>query len=80
MKSLKSKDLVIGQKHNIILVIMDKLTKQGYFIAYIEEISAEDIVYIYTKEIFTRHRTLEKIILDRDPRFILIFWEVFLAE
>ena len=70
----------MGQEHNIILVIVNKLTKQGYFIAYTEEISAEDIVYIYTKEIFTRHRALEKIISDRDLRFILAFQEVFLAE
>ena len=52
---------------------MDKLTKWGYFIAYIEEISAEDIVHIYTKEIFARYRALKKIILDRDLRFILVF-------
>ena len=45
-----------------------------------EEISIEDVVYIYIKEIFARHRALEKIILNRDPRFILAFWEVFLAE
>ena len=73
MKLLKSKDLVIGQEYNIILVIVDKLTKWGYFIAYIKEISVEDIAHIYTKEIFTRHRVLEKIILDRDLRFILAF-------
>ena len=52
---------------------MDKLTKWGYFIAYTEEISAENIAYIYTKEIFTRHKVLEKIISDRDLRFILVF-------
>ena len=80
MKLLKSKDLVIGQEYNIILVIVDKLTKQGYFIAYIEEISVEDIVYIYTKEIFTKYRALKKIILDRDPRFISAFQEVFLVK
>ena len=80
IKLLKSKNLITGQKHNIILVIVDKLTKWGYFIVYTEEISAENIVYIYTKEIFARHRALEKIILDRDPRFILAFQEVFLAE
>ena len=45
IKLLKlKKDLVIGQVYNIILVIMDKLTKWGYFIVYIEEISAEDMV------------------------------------
>ena len=59
---------------------MDKLTKQGYFIVYIKDILVEDIVYIYIKEIFARHKVLNKIILDRDPRFILVFQEVFLAE
>ena len=59
---------------------MDKLTKWGYFVVYIEEILVEDVVHIYTKEIFARHRVLKKIILDRDPRFILVFWEVFLVE
>src|SRR6266567_7774516 len=80
MKLLKLKNLVIGQVYNTILIIIDKLTKWGYFIAYIEEISAEDIVQIYVKEVFIRHRVLDKIILDRDPRFILAFWEVFLVE
>ena len=80
MKLLKSKDPVTGQEYNIILVIVDKLTKQGYFIAYTKEILAEDIAYIYTKEIFTKYRVLKKIILDRDLRFILVFQEVFLAE
>ena len=70
----------MGQEYNIILVIVNKLTKWGYFIAYIEEISAEDVVYIYIREIFARYRVLKKIILDRDPRFVLVFQEVFLAE
>ena len=63
-----------------LLVIVNKLTKQGYFVVYTEEILVEDIAYIYTKEIFIRYRVLEKIILDRDPRFISVFWEVFLVE
>ena len=68
------------QIYNVILVIVDKLTKWGYFIAYTEEISVEDIVKIYVKEVFLRYRALDKIILDRDLRFILVFQEVFLAE
>ena len=62
------------------LVIVDKLTKQGYFIAYTEEILAEDIAKIYIKEVFIRYRVLVKIILDRDLRFIVVFQKVFLAE
>jgi len=56
------------------------MTKWGYFIPCIEEILAEDVARIYVKEVFSRHGSPEKIILDRDPRFVAAFWEVFLAE
>ena len=52
---------------------MDKLTKWGYFVPCIEEVSVEDIVRIYIKEVFLRYRVINKIILDRDLRFILVF-------
>ena len=52
---------------------MDKLTKWGYFIVYIEEILIEDIARIYIKEVFIKYRALNKIILDRDLRFIVVF-------
>ena len=52
---------------------MDKLIKWGYFIVYIEEILAENVVKVYIKEVFLRYRALDKIILDRDLRFILVF-------
>jgi len=54
-------------------VIVDKLIKWGYFIAYTEEILAEDVARIYIKEVFVRYRALSKIILDRDLRFIAVF-------
>jgi hypothetical protein len=57
----------------VILVIVDKLIKWGYFIAYTEEILVEDVTRIYVKEVFVRYRVLSKIILDRDLRFVLAF-------
>jgi hypothetical protein len=54
-------------------VIVDKLIKWGYFIAYIEEILAEDIARIYIKEVFIKYRASSKIISDRDLRFIAVF-------
>jgi len=54
-------------------VIVDKLTKWGYFIACIKEILVEDIARIYIKEVFIRYRALIKIIPDRDLRFIAAF-------
>jgi len=70
---LKLKDSITGQDYDVILVIVDKLIKWGYFIAYIEEILAEDIARIYIKEVFIKHGALSKIISDRDLRFIAAF-------
>ncbi len=64
IKLLKSKDPVIGQEYNSILVIVDKLTKWGYFILCIEEMSAKDLLEIYVKKVFIRHKVLIKIILN----------------
>jgi len=38
-----------------------------------KEILVEDVAKIYIKEVFIRHGTLNKIILDRDPKFIAVF-------
>jgi hypothetical protein len=70
---LKLEDPITGQIYNAILVIVDKLIKWGYFIAYMEEILVEDIARIYIKEVFIRYRALIKIISDRDLRFVLAF-------
>ena len=32
------------------------------------------------KEVFLRYRVLDKIILNKDTRFISAFWQVFTAE
>jgi len=59
---------------------VDRITKWGYFIPCTEEILVENVAYIYIREVFLRHRLLKKIISNRDPRFIAVFWEVFLAK
>ena len=70
---LKFKDPITGQEYNIIFIIVDKFTKQGYFVIYTKEILVENIAQIYIREVFARHRALTKIILDRDTRFITVF-------
>ena len=52
---------------------MDKFTKWGYFIVYKESISAEKLSKIYIKEVFVKYKTLTKIILNRDVKFISVF-------
>ena len=57
----------------MIFIIINKFTKQRYFIIYIKEILAEDIAQIYIKEIFIKYRTPAKIILNKNTKFITIF-------
>ena len=52
IKLPKLKNPVTGQEYNNILVIVDKATKWGYFVPYIEEMSAEDLSEVYIKEVF----------------------------
>ena len=80
MKLLKLKDPITRQKYNSIFIIIDKFTKQGYFITYIKEILAKDIAQVYIKEIFLKYKTLDKIILDKNTRFISVFQQVFIAK
>ena len=80
MKLLKLKDPITGQEYNSIFIIVDKFTKWGYFIAYIKEILVKNMVQVYIKEVFSRYKVPDKIISDRNTRFILVFWQVFTAE
>ena len=32
------------------------------------------------KEVFSKYRVLDKIILNKDTRFILAFWQIFTAK
>jgi hypothetical protein len=73
VKLPKLKDPITGQEYDSIFIIIYKFTKWGYFIAYIEEILVKDIVQVYIKEVFLRHRALDKIILNKDTRFISAF-------
>jgi len=52
---------------------VDKLIKWGYFIVYTKEILVENVARIYIKEVFIRHRAPDKIISDKNPRFIVVF-------
>ena len=80
MKLLKLKDPITEQEYNSIFIIIDKFIKWGYFIVYIKKILVKDIAQVYIKEVFLQYRVLNKIILNRDTRFILAFWQVFIAK
>jgi hypothetical protein len=70
-----SKEVFTGVTYNSILVITDRLIKYAYFIFYKEDLIAEELVYIFNKNVIINYGILEKIISNRDKLFISNFWK-----
>ena len=62
------------QKHNAILVVVDKLTKNTHFIPVRDIYEVADVARVFINEIIRFHGVPKKIISDRDPRFASRFW------
>ncbi|GJT64875.1 putative reverse transcriptase domain-containing protein, partial [Tanacetum coccineum] len=61
--------------HDMIWVIVDRLTKSAHFLAIREEYSTKRLAKIYINEIVARHGVPVSIILDRDGRFTSRCWQ-----
>nr|GEU31398.1 reverse transcriptase domain-containing protein [Tanacetum cinerariifolium] len=61
--------------HDIIWVIVDRLTKSAHFIPTRATDSMETLIRLYIKEIVSRHGVPISIISDRDSHFTSIFWQ-----
>jgi hypothetical protein len=73
VKLLPSVKLITKVVFDSILVIIDRLTKYGYFILYKESLLAEELAYTFNKHIIGNHEILKKIISNRDKLFTLRF-------
>jgi hypothetical protein len=67
--------LIIKVVFDSILVVIDRLTKYGYFILYKESLLAEELAYAFNKHIIGNHGISKKIISDRDKLFTSRFWK-----
>ncbi|KAJ0581106.1 putative nucleotidyltransferase, Ribonuclease H [Helianthus annuus] len=63
--------------HDMIWVIVDRLTKSAHFLPIREKDSTGKLTEIYLKEIVTRHGVPISIISDRDGRFVSRIWQSF---
>ncbi|GJV42854.1 putative reverse transcriptase domain-containing protein [Tanacetum coccineum] len=61
--------------HDTIWVIMDRLTKSAHFLPMCEDYKMDRLVRLYLNEIVARHGVPILIIMDRDSRFTLRFWQ-----
>lgn len=70
---LLSKELVNIIKYDVILVIIDRFTKYGYFIPILITLIAPEFAFLFVKYIVINHGILIAIISDRDKLFISKF-------
>ncbi|KAK9913983.1 hypothetical protein M0R45_037782 [Rubus argutus] len=69
--------LPISQGKNAILVVVDRLSKYGHFVAVTHPYNAASIADTFMREIFRLHGMPRSIVSDRDPIFISHFWKAF---
>jgi hypothetical protein len=74
-----SMDFVVGfpltsHRHNVILMIVYKLTKSAHFIPLRDTYDVTDVVCVFVSEVIHLHGIPKKIISDRDSRFTSRFW------
>ena len=78
-------DFIIGlpmtvRKHDSIMVLVDKLTRESHFIPIKSTYKADAIANIFMKEIFRLHGFPEAIISDRDTKFTSNFGKGLFAD
>ena len=61
-------------KYNLILMMIDRLTKMIHYISIIKIINVEDLTEVFIKEIIQLHDFFLFIIIDKKSLFILSFW------
>ncbi|GKG13673.1 putative reverse transcriptase domain-containing protein, partial [Tanacetum coccineum] len=65
----------IGNGHDAIWVIVDRLTKSSHFLPIHEDFKMDRLARLYLNEIVARHAMPISIISDRDSHFTSKFWQ-----
>jgi transposase InsO family protein len=63
-----------SHRHNVILVIIDKLTKSAHFIPVRDTYDVTDAAHMFVSEVICLHEIPKKIISNKDSRFTYRFW------
>ena len=63
------------KKHDLVWVIIDRLTKSTHFIPIRIDYSMDRLAKLFVDDIVRLHGVPLSIMLDRDPRFTSRFWK-----
>jgi RNase H-like domain found in reverse transcriptase/Reverse transcriptase (RNA-dependent DNA polymerase)/Integrase zinc binding domain/Integrase core domain/Chromo (CHRromatin Organisation MOdifier) domain len=66
--------LPMSEGCDMILVVVDRLTKMALLIPTHREVDAEDVAKIFLRHVFSKHGTPSDIVSDRGKHFISRFW------
>ena len=75
-------DFIIGlprtsKHHDVICVIVDRLTKAAHFLAVKVTFTAKQLANLYIKEVVRLHGIPVTIVSDHDTKFVSKFWYSF---
>ena len=63
------------RKHDSIMAMVEKLTKESHFISVKSTYKFDAIATIFMNEIFRLHGLPKVIVSDKDPKFTSNFWK-----
>jgi len=63
--------------YDAIFVVVDRLTKRAHFIPTVTKVTAQGLARLFVDNIFKLHGMPQRIVSDRDPRFMSAFWRSF---
>jgi hypothetical protein len=69
------KGLPTSSKQNVILVVVDRLTKYVHFVALAHLYTASRVATLFMHHVFKLHGMPSSIVSDRDTAFTSLFWE-----
>ncbi|TYJ52350.1 hypothetical protein B9479_007044 [Cryptococcus floricola] len=64
-----------SQRHDMVMVVVDKLTKRSHFASYSQKATAVGIAHLFFDTVVRLHGLPEVIISDRDAKFTSAFWQ-----
>lgn len=69
--------LPTSQHKNVILIVVDRLTKYRHFIALSQPYTTVNVVDLFIQNIFRLHGMPRSIVNDHNPTFLSQFWNAF---
>jgi transposase InsO family protein len=79
IKLLKSTNLATEDKYDLILMMINKLTKYSYIVACKEKFTAEQLKYIVLNRLIRYHDIPKGLTSDRDKLFTSNYWKTLIS-